>query len=338
MMQSDEYLHGMQRKVGWFVLVGLGALVVILLVAGFRSNFFAKKFYVYVEPPTATAFFEGLPVTFQGFGIGYVDKIELLGSAQVQVRLQLLERYRSMLHEGAIAQLGKEGMIGEQFLSLTAGDSSRPSIEPLSVLQYQSEASIEQLLNDLKPTIVLLDTLLKEAGILVSWLNDPYGDVHLAMGSLREFSGGLSSNDMEAMGTELTQMMTHIAKIVSDIDKESMVANFSHALDSTGQTLDEVKPFAHDLGENGGKSLAKLDKLLLKMQVLADSLNAVGSDASELMPMLPGLAREFKDTLSESRVLMNTLEQSWLLGGSGTKSSSPENSYLVTPPAVDLRP
>ncbi|MDX8387452.1 MAG: MlaD family protein [Ghiorsea sp.] len=338
MSQTDEYLRGMQRKVGWFVLIGLGALIVILLIAGYRSNFFAKKFYVFIEPPTASSFHEGLPVKFQGFAIGYVDNVELLGHGQVQITLQLLDRYRSMLHQGAIAQLTKEGMIGEQFVRLSAGNIKAPMIEPLTVLDYENEASLEQLLEDLKPTVELADKLLRETGSFVEWVNDPYSDVRLIMSNLGEFSDGLNSNDMASMGDELKLMMTHIRKILEEADAEHMMSNLSYALNSTGKTLDEVKPFASDLGKNGGKSLEKLDGLLVKMQTLTDNLNVISSDVTELTPALPGLTRELRDSLSESRVLMKTIQKSWLFGGGDADSTSPEGSYLVTPPAVDLRP
>jgi len=338
MSQADEYLGGMQRKVGWFVLIGLGAVVVVLLIAGYRSNFFAKKFYVFIEPPTASSFHEGLPVKFQGFAIGNVNNVELLGHGQVQIKLQLLERYRNMIHEGATAQLTKEGMIGEQFVRLSAGNTKAPAIKSMTVLTYESAASIEQLLEDLKPTVDLADKSLREIGIFVEWINDPSSDVRLIMGNLSQFMEGLNANDMAAMGVEIQQVMTLIRKTLVDADKEHMIANLSHALGSTGKTLDDVKPFAQDLGKNGGKSLEKLEGLLVKMQKLTDHLNVISSDITELTPALPGLTRELRDSLNESRVLMKTINKSWLLGGSDSDTISPEGSYLVTPPAVDLRP
>jgi len=337
MNQADDYMQGMQRKVGWFVLLGLGMLLLMLFIAGVRSNFFAQKFYVFIQPPTAIAFFEGQPVRFQGFSIGYVDMIELLEHGKVQITLQLLDRYRSMLHEGAVVQLAKEGLIGEQFLRITAGDLAAPIIQNKLLLNYESEASIEQILEDIKPTIAQADRLLSELGNLAVWLNDPAGDVRLAISNFRDFSSGLRGEDMQKMTREMFGLLKHTRLVMAEIESEHMMANVSHALGSTAVALDELKPFMHELGQQGGDSLEKLNILLERIALLSENLNVISSDMTELTPELPGLTRELRESVSESRLLMRRLRQSWLLGG-GNEDLDEQQGVYRAPPAVGFRP
>ncbi len=337
MSQQDDYMQGMQRKVGWFLLLGFGVLLLMLLVTGARSNFFAKKFYVYVQPPTATAFYVGQPVRFQGFGIGYVDLIELLEHGKVRITLQLLDRYRPMLHQGANVQLAKEGLIGEQFVRISAGDVSAAALHDLDLLGYVSSASVEQLLEDIKPTIAQADRLFRELASIAEWVNDPQGELRATLTNLKDFSDGLDAQDMQKMGKEMAQLLRDSREVMGEIEKEHLMTNFSHALGSTATSLDDMKPFIRELGQNGGKSLAKMDDLLARMQTLAETLNVVGSDVTELTPELPSLVRELRESVAESRLLMKSVRQSWLFGDSSGGSQQNHNS-INEPSAVDFRP
>ncbi len=328
---DSDYLQGMKRKVGWFLLLGIGVVAFTLLITGARSNFFAKKFDVYVQPPTATSFREGLPVRFQGFGIGYVDYVELLEQGEVKVTLQLLDRYRPMLHQGAIVRLAKEGLIGEQFIRISAGDKSAPVLRHQATLDFVSEASIEKILQDLQPTITQADKLLTELAELAVWVNDPYGTFHATMANMAEFSANLNSDDMQSMAKD-------IKNVLNEVRREQLMTNLSHAFKSTAVSLDEMKPFLSDLGKDGGESVEKLNGLLERMQLLADNLKVLSSDATELTPELPGLARELRESVSESRVLMRTIRKSWLFGDSGDEGKGQPLSNMSSPPAVDLRP
>ncbi|MDX8383490.1 MAG: MlaD family protein [Ghiorsea sp.] len=338
MSVARDYLQGMQRKVGIFLLLGLAVLLVVLLVSGVKSNFFAKKFYVHIHPPTATAFYEGQPVRFQGFGIGYVNMIDLLEHGKVQITLQLLDKYRVMLHEGAVVQLAKEGMIGEQFVRVSAGDVALPSLQDQMILDYESEASIEQIIEDLKPTIARVDRLLGELGNLVAWVNDPEGDIRLTVANVRELSGGLSSKDLKGMTAEVKGLLRNVRQVVAEVEQEHVIGNLSHALDSTAVTLDEMKPIVQEVSKHSGKALERMNVVLERMQGLVKNLNVVSSDMGELTPELPGLARELRDSVSESRLLMRTIRHSWLLGDDRGGSEDVKVNGMRSLPAVNLRP
>ncbi len=330
MSENFDYLQGMKRKVGWFILLGLGVLLFTLIITGARSNIFAKKFYVYVEPPTATSFQKGLPVRFQGFGIGYVDLVELLEQGKVRVTLQLLDRYRPMLHQGAVVTLDQDGLLGERFVLISAGDKQSPILEDKMLLAYEKKVSIEQLLEDLKPSVEQVDRLLHELVTFTAWINDPYGTIHETMGGLKDFSRGLRSEDIASVLSDLRQVM-------SEIRKQRLMTNLSRALGSSASSMDEMKPFLHEVGQNGGETLQKVDALLLRMQKLADQLTAVSSDAGELTPELPSLAREIRQSLSESQLLMRAMRKSWLFGDNSEGEAS-KTEIITAPSAVDLRP
>jgi phospholipid/cholesterol/gamma-HCH transport system substrate-binding protein len=89
---DDPYVGNIRHKVGWFVMFGLGAIMVILLVETLRTEVFARKFTLYVQPSSASSFYVGQEVKFQGFTTGRVGDIVLQKQGEVRVSLRLLEQ------------------------------------------------------------------------------------------------------------------------------------------------------------------------------------------------------------------------------------------------------
>ena len=329
MSDNHDYLQGMKRKVGWFILIGMGALIFMLVITGARSNVFAKKFYVHIEPPTAASFHEGLPVRFQGFAIGHVDTVELQEQGKVRVTLQLLDKYRQMLHQGATVEVAKEGMFGEQFVQINAGDTTAPVLEDQVTVAFESEVSLSQLLEDLQPSVAHVDQFLEEMVKLGSWLNDPYGSVRTNFAQMQQFTQGLK-------GDELTRLMAELRTLTAQMKQEKLVKNLSHMMGSAADTLDKAKPFSDELGQQGGKTLASLNALMQRMEKLAVTLDAVSADVAEASPEFPALAAEFRQSLVESQMLMKSVRKSWLFGDNSEAQSTQQGSSETM--AVDLRP
>ncbi|MDX8396125.1 MAG: MlaD family protein [Mariprofundaceae bacterium] len=325
----------MKRQVGWFVMLGIGGLVLLLLIVSVRSNVFAKKFYLYVSPPSASSFYVGQPVKFQGFAIGGVDKIELLHEGDVRITLRLLERYRHMLHQGAIVKTTKEGLIGEQIVEVTAGEADRPIVNDKVILAYESEASLDQLLIDMKPAVANANILLKELSDLAKWMNNPDGDVRVAMASLRGLSSGFQGEELKVVVVEFGRALKELQVLVSTMGKQKVMQNFSKSLQSMTQVMDGIQPLSEALGKDGAKTVEQMALLMKQVNTLSKALSIVASDLSELTPELPALARESRTAIEQMKTLLQGLENSWLLGGSRQQKRVDD---MAVPPALDMRP
>jgi len=223
-MKRITDMTGIRRQVGWFIIIGIGAVLLLLAVISVRTDIFANKFELYVSPPSATAFFIGQEVKFQGFPIGRVHNIELLPHGRVHVSLHLLERYHTMLHEGAAARLIKEGVIGQQTVEITAGMEQAAILRNRAFIPYHAPASVDQLLIDLKPSVANAGILLDELVKLAKWLNDPDGDVRQVTASLRRASEGMDSaavrrviRTMSNSGEEIQKLTHHLNDISPDL-------------------------------------------------------------------------------------------------------------------------
>jgi len=329
MADQEDFVSSMQRQVGWFVILGIGILLLLLLVVSVRTNVFAKQFYVYFFPPSASSFYEGQPVKFQGFAIGHVDDIELQEQGKVKITLALLDRYRHMIHENAITRVIKEGLIGEQVVEVTAGDLKTPAIREGKVLGYETEASFEQLLADLKPAVGNANVLLKELASLAVWMNDPDGDVRIAMSGLKQIAAGVK-------GEDLGKLVGDLQKFAEALNKRQVAKQLSSSLEGLANIVNDMRPFTEAMGKDGAATVEHMNALLKNVDQLSSSLHIVASDLSELTPELPGLARESRETIEEIKSLIKALQGSWLVGGS--KNKQRDSDALTAPPPLDMRP
>jgi len=332
----EDFVGGMRRQVGWFVILGIGILVLLLLVTSIRTNVFAKQFYIYFFPPSAGSFYEGQPVKFQGFAIGHVDQIELEQKGKVKVTLKLLDRYRHMIHTGSVARVIKEGLIGEQVVEVTAGDEKMQAVTEGDVLGYETEASFEQLLADLKPAVGNANVLLRELAALGVWLNDPYGDVRVAVTGLREVTEGIRGDRVAKLVEQLTATFTNLQQLAKTLNQQKVAENLSKSLNLMSEILDDLQPMAEAMGEEGVATVQHVNALIRNVDQLSKSLNIVASDLSEMTPELPGLARESRETVKEVKNLIKALQGSWLVGGSSKREKS--DDAIAAPPALDMRP
>ncbi len=332
-----DFVQGMQRQVGWFVILGLGAIVVLLLAVSLRTDVFAKKFQLWFSPPSAAPFHEGQPVKFQGFTIGRVSDMELLDEGRVRITLKLLDRYRPMIHERAKARIVKEGLIGEQVVEVTAGDPKRAVIRDGAELAYETEASIEQLLQDLKPAVNNANTLLTQLAELSVWLNDPEGPFRQMTARLNDASRGLTREKMERMAASLANTMARLEAIVAELERGKVAQKLTASVSHANTLMKDIEPLARAAGEKGPETMANVASLLRHVDALSRSLDIVAADLSELTPELPGLARESRGAIEEMRALLRGMQDSWLFGGkhdAGRHDAAGE----IAPPVLDLEP
>ena len=328
------FVSGMRRQVGWFVIIGIGTIILILLVSSLRTDVFAKKFYLTFSPSSAAAFYVGQPVKFQGFTIGRVGDMELLAEGKVRVTLRLLERYHSMVHQNSAARAVKEGLIGEQVVEVTAGDVDKPLVSDGQELNYETQASIEQLLQDIKPAVANANTLLHEMADLAVWLNDPYGAVRQVSARLNEATKGMSRENVEAMVQRFVAVLSQVQAITGEFEQHHVASNLSDSLKMTSKILTDIQPLSKKLGEKGPESFERINSLLAHVDQLSQSLDTVAADLSELTPELPGLARESRGTIREMQGLLKGLRGSWLFGA----DNSGADESPVASPVLDLHP
>ena len=239
-----EFVSNIRRQVGWFVIIGIGAIALILLMISLRSDLFAKKFHLSFSPPSAAAFYVGQPVHFQGFTLGRIDEMNLKASGRVHIRLRLLERYHPMLHQGSKIHLVRDGLIGEQTVEITAGDVSKEVVRDGEIIEFEMAASIEQLLQDVKPAVDNANTLLRELAALASWLNNPQSDVRQVAARMNEISMDLNRQNVRQTAQSFTDMLADLQSLTKTLQDHSVAEQMSASLQAMTRILKDIQPFS----------------------------------------------------------------------------------------------
>ena len=331
----DGFVSNVRRQVGWFVILGFGAILFILVLLSIRTDIFAEKFYLHFSPPTAAAFYVGQPVKFQGFTIGRIGNMELQDDGKVSVQLHLLERYHSMLHEGSKIRLVRDGLIGDQTVEITAGSPDRAVVRDGQQIGFEAAASIEQLLQEVKPAIDNANTLLREMVILAKWMNNPDNDIRQVSARLNEISQDLTRENVREVVQSFTDVLADLQALTNTLQEQQVAEQLSKSLAATTAILNDMRPLTEMLADKGPKSLELITSLLEHVDRLSKSLDKVAGDLSDLTPELPGLARESRVTIREMQEMLKQMKGSWLLGNRERKQ---ETESQVAPPVLDMKP
>ncbi|OIO67596.1 MAG: hypothetical protein AUJ57_10910 [Zetaproteobacteria bacterium CG1_02_53_45] len=331
-----EFVANVRRQVGWFLLLGMGAIVLILLAVGLQSDLFASKFKLYFSPPSATSFYDGQAVKFQGFIIGRIKERELQQDGRVRITLSLLERYHPMLHQEAVIHLVRDGLIGEQTLEITAGNTEKQVIAAEQSLTYETAASIEQLLQDIKPAVENANHLLRELAVLATWLNDPSSDFRQMGTRFNALSQDLTRENVGKLVINLAEILENLQGLTQGLKESHVGEQLAKSLQYTTDILADLRPLTQQLSREGPESLKRINSLISHVDLLSKSLDTVASDLSELTPELPGLARESRVTIAEMQQLLKSLQNNWLFGGQSKPVGDDEQS--VAPPVLEMQP
>ncbi|ATX82820.1 ABC-type transporter Mla maintaining outer membrane lipid asymmetry, component MlaD [Mariprofundus ferrinatatus] len=331
----SQFVANIHRQVGWFVILGIGAILFLLLAFSLRTDLFANKFNLLFSPTSASSFYVDQPLKYQGFTVGRIDDMELQEDGRVLIRLRVLERYRPIIHEGTYVQLTREGLIGEQTLEISGGDAGKPPVQDGQTIEYRTAATVEQLLQDIKPAVENANRLLSEMAALAAWLNNPESDIRLVTARLNLVSQDLNRENVGKLITNLADALENLKSLTQDLEQQQVAKQLSTALEASASILTNLRPLAAQVGREGPESLKRINSLIDHVNRLSKSLDIVTSDLSELTPELPGLARESRQAIAEMQDILKSMRGSWLVGGGTTVKPEDET---VAPPVLEMKP
>ena len=136
-----------ETKVGLLVLVSLAVLLGMTLKCG-NFNFKRDGHSYKAVFSDVDGIKENSPVMFNGLEVGFVETISIQETQnQTQMLLTLHVDHQVRLHEGTKALIKNLGFMGEKYVALTAADSRTPILGDGAVIQGESPADFNQILN-----------------------------------------------------------------------------------------------------------------------------------------------------------------------------------------------
>ncbi len=156
----------MERKVGFFFIIGIVVLGVMLEL-GERWNPFEKKHHYRTYLGGVTGLKVGDPVRLAGVDAGKINKISIADS-KVQVDFEVEQGTR--IKTDSMASIRLTNLLGGQFLNLTFGSADAPLLPDGSTVNSKDMANIDVIVDN-------VGELAKDARVMIADLNRNQNEV-----------------------------------------------------------------------------------------------------------------------------------------------------------------
>jgi phospholipid/cholesterol/gamma-HCH transport system substrate-binding protein len=146
MSPSKQYDN--ELKVGIFVSLGVGLLMAAILVLGSAENFLSSTAHYAIHLLNTDGVIVGAKVVLNGVNIGTVDKIQFDNKAHdVMISLNVSSEASDWIREDSFAEIATQGLLGDKFISISAGSMDKPKLAKNSTIQLQAGKSLSQFIS-----------------------------------------------------------------------------------------------------------------------------------------------------------------------------------------------
>ena len=161
---DDTRFKGLEKKIGFFVIIALLGIVLTVVAVGIQQDVFSPKTRLFIVTDSGNEISEGMAVKLRGFNIGKVEKLELTDDARVKVTLSILRSHMQWVKSDSKARLLKEGVIGANIIEITLGSEKEKPLEHNAVIAFERERGLGQVVDQLYAEVIpLIDDLKRVA-------------------------------------------------------------------------------------------------------------------------------------------------------------------------------
>lgn len=303
-MEEDRRFKHLEKKIGVFALIAIIGFVAVVFFIGADKDMFTKKYRLKFTVEKGTAFSRGMPVKLSGFRIGRIDTVSLNEMAKVDIEILIGSEYQKWIKKDSVARLVKEGLVGDSIVEVSVGSQSSDALLDGAVITFEKTKGLEEVANDLadqmKPVLI-------EVKDIISYINDPNGDIKQSMKNIRELTAGLRSTreNVDALLVESKLNVAHLS-----VDAEELLKASRVKVDAIGPAL-----------ERADRSLAmveqKLPQILEKTVTTIDHLDKASRNlekiSDKVQPRIPVLLNSAEDTLQGAGAVVDAVKDIWPL-------------------------
>ena len=135
----------METSVGIFMVVGIVCIGYLTVHLG-KMDWFGGNYYpIYARFQSASGLRPGSSVEMAGVEIGRIESIALNQEKQV-AEVKLMIRDKIVLTEDSIASIKTAGLIGDRYITISAGGSDRILKAGDRITETESAVNIEDLI------------------------------------------------------------------------------------------------------------------------------------------------------------------------------------------------
>lgn len=280
------------------LLILMGALVLtFLLYIMYARGVFENTQRLVLLSDDSEGVIPGMDVTFSGFPIGRVQRVELAPDGKARILVDVTQKDAKWLRSSSVFTIEKS-MVGETRIRAYSGILSDPPLEQgatRTVLRGDTAAEIPKLVASARTLLENLDNMTRSD----SAINNSLASIEALTGRFGGkygMLGGALGSDAEAR--KLLQTLAHVDALLAKTDQR--VFGKAGVMDDTQAAIRQLNVVLKD----ASASLKRVDAVLVEAQ-------AVAGNAKDATRDLGALRAEVDASLRKVTRLIEEINRKW---------------------------
>jgi len=160
-------------RVGLFVLIGTGFLIVALYLIGVKQNLFGSTFELKAKFKNVNGLMPGNNVRYTGIDIGTVKSVEIINDTTVLVVMIVENKVQAFIKKNATAMIGTDGLMGNKLINISSTDDKALGVEDGDLIKTMEPLGTDVMLRTLNITNENIREITEDLKNIASRLNSP---------------------------------------------------------------------------------------------------------------------------------------------------------------------
>ena len=297
----------------------MGVIVLAALLAIFYLSFYGTELRgvgrddnYYTRLSTSYGISAGGAISLSGVSVGSVRAVTLEPDGQVLLALYLNPDYDQFYREGSRLQIDSQLALGNVIsgngLILVPGDSGGATLPTGTIIPAEEPQSLENLMEEwnVRQLAETVQEIVSDIGELVSSVNANQVKLIATLSHTAEVSANMADATAQ------------VPQLITDINALLVTVN---------GTIEQLGGDASAISEEVSQVMQNTGELTASLTLLTESIAPTAEKSPVLMDNLIQVSRE-------TEVLLNKLNQHWLLGGTDTAISPAQRLDLPSDDAL----
>lgn len=271
----DSRVAILERKVGLFALVGMGALLLVFAIVAIEQGLFASTTKLRFQTNNVGMIHEGMEVRLNGFKVGKLVGSSLKDDGAVEVQFFVYNEYLRHIRHGAKVRLVEQGLLGDGVLEIVPGPKDQPGLAVNELLPFERQFGLgdvaHELLERLKP-------IMDNVQVTTKSLNQSDGLVAHAKKVAVSF---------EKAGQDMSSLLKQTQSVIAEenLNLGKVLDKTNAAMDKAGVLMDSLNDVAKDVGKVTSSSAESIPPMLQDGRVAAEDARNIISSTKDAWPI-----------------------------------------------------
>jgi len=278
--------------VGFFVLLAIIAVAVILIFIGVNQRWFAKNYYFTSQFVSGDGLSVGMALNLKGFEIGKISRISLNDQNEVDVRFYVEDTYYDRVKPDSVLELTSSPIGLGTSLKFHPGNNSLPPLAEGSFIPNMDSPEGQRLVMDGKVQIPRDADVI---GSVIAKLNPILDEARQTIAQIRRFADTANSafdGRTGPVGTMVTGFAATPAKVNGAIDDITTRIN---------TLVDKIGVVSDNLTDITVKTRGVIGDLSTNLDLISQNLKSMTSDLKNTQ----GLATRLLDPKGSVSTFLN---------------------------------